>query len=127
MVERALVEKTIGEIGLKGAELMDERAALKIGAALQAEAVVIGSVTPALQGGRLIVVKDTPPRRTSKKNKTDEPVNIPALDVSVKMLRVDTGEILWIGHASSNATSAESSLRFAARQIVKKLKTKLSS
>jgi hypothetical protein len=88
------------------------------------DAVVTGSVGPALQGGRLVV-----PRQVYTKRKTGEkPQHMEVLDVNVavQMARSDTGEILWVGRADYDGTSTEASIRRAVGLILKRLRKELS-
>jgi hypothetical protein len=128
-VDRAQVQKTAVTLGLTEAERLDPNTAKRLGISVGADAVVMGSVTPALESGRLVVPRPITPNRTRQKGKSEDKQDgvSPALNVSVSLVKVVSGEILWIGRATANGTSAQASLRSAARQIIKRLKKELAT
>lgn len=109
-----------------GTAVTDPTVAQQMGKDLGVDAVVIGSALPALQNGRIVpVAKPLSPR--AARAKANRPENeqfqsIPKMELSAKMIDVQSGDVLWVGTAQSEGASLEAAIAAATRALSKRLK-----
>jgi hypothetical protein len=119
VIERSQIKKIVDELHLGQSGVVDAASAKEVGRVAGVDAMVMGTITPALVEGR-ITMPQASPRRARRTNGGPVIIEEPHLDmtnvtVSGKMISVETGEILWVGSASGT------DVRNAVRQITKRI------
>jgi hypothetical protein len=102
--------------------VVDAATAKEVGRVAGLDAIVMGSITPALVEGRVTMPYGA--RRAHRTNGgpviIEEPhLNMTDVTVSGKMIKVETGEILWVG--STDGTDVRSAVRRITNRLAKNL------
>jgi len=125
---RSRMEKARKEMNVDRTSLLDPASARKVGERAGVDAVIIGSVSPSLQGGKKVLSSRSSPSRATprKKARSTSPGrprtrrNVGVI-VNAKMVDVASGEIVWVGTAQKRTDDLESSIKGAVRMIAKRL------